>query len=105
MKKLAYALASGVAALGLLAGAQGVAQAEESAAVPSCVKGEGAYLIALYVTITNNCDTTQRVSAWYERDGVPVHPENRCYTLAPGEQVKYREPFWFGERYAGLIHC
>ncbi|MEV6471497.1 hypothetical protein [Streptomyces sp. NPDC051657] len=104
MKKLAYAMASGVAALGLLAGAQGVAQAQGATAVPSCVKGEWTLLGGVIVTITNNCATTQQVNVKYSFGGAPFVPD-KCHTIAPGKSVTTSEAVWSANRYEGLIPC
>ncbi|MGW1436418.1 hypothetical protein ACWD7M_14380 [Streptomyces griseus] len=110
MKKLAQAMACGVAALGLLAAAQGVAQAQDPAqdrgatAVPSCVKGEWTLLGGVIVTITNNCATTQQVNVAYTFGGEPFVPD-KCHTVAPGKSVSTSEAMWSANRYERLIPC
>ncbi|MFI5920004.1 hypothetical protein ACIA8M_15840 [Streptomyces anulatus] len=108
MKKLAHAMASGAAALGLLAGAQGVAQAEAQAddvrAVPSCVKSDWTLMGGIIVTITNECSTTQQVNVRYSFNGEPFIPD-KCHTIAPGKSVSTSEPMWSASRFEGLIPC
>ncbi|GGP80013.1 hypothetical protein [Streptomyces sindenensis] len=102
--KLVHALASGVAALGLLAGAQGVAQAEEVHSVPSCVEADWTPLLGIHVTITNHCSTTQQVNVQYSFNGAPYVPD-KCHTIAPGATVTTSEPVWKAGRFEGLIPC
>ncbi|MFJ4706868.1 hypothetical protein ACIP6I_18745 [Streptomyces anulatus] len=102
--KLTYAIASGVAALGLLAGAQGIAQADDVRAVPSCVEGEWTLLGGVIVTITNNCSTTQQVNVRYSFGGEPFVPD-KCHTIAPGKSVTTSEAVWSANRFESLIPC
>ncbi|MEW2079276.1 hypothetical protein ACFZAG_25075 [Streptomyces sp. NPDC012403] len=103
MRKLASAIGAGLSGLVLLGAMQGSAQAAPQS-VPACVEGEATYLVSIFVSITNNCSSTQQVKVEYTKGGVTVIPD-RCHTVAPGQTVSTSAPIYVADRYVGLVPC
>jgi hypothetical protein len=107
MSRIVRTIGAAVAGLALVGAVQGPARAAGTAeAVPSCVEAKDAYLIAVYVNITNNCTTTQQVKVEYKYDrNRPPFIYDTCYTVEPGQKVTATLPWWLGERYSRLHPC
>ncbi|MEU8822908.1 hypothetical protein [Streptomyces sp. NPDC048636] len=70
------------------AGVASAATPSASAAVPSCVVADEQFLGTVWVNLTNNCSTQQRVKVVYQ-DRV----DETCYTLKPGGTATSRLAF------------
>ena len=83
LRKLLNAAAVVVGGAALVMSAQGMANAttSSSAAVPSCVVPEEGYMGTVWVYVTNNCDTAQKVTVVYKNGR-----EDGCHTVQPGEK-------------------
>ncbi|WNE97320.1 hypothetical protein PS467_19285 [Streptomyces luomodiensis] len=103
MRKFAAAAGAALGGLALVAATQGAAQAAPAtaeAAAPSCVKADVTYLVGIFVDITNNCSTTQKVKVDYDRDYF-----SPCFTLAPGATASHSASIIYASRYEGLATC
>ncbi|WP_432252535.1 hypothetical protein [Streptomyces sp. HNM1019] len=103
MKRLAAAAGAALGGLALVAATQAAAQAAPAAAeaaAPSCVKADVTYLVSIFVDLTNDCSTTQKVKVDYDRDYF-----SPCFTLEPGGTASHSASVVYASRYEGLATC
>ncbi|QKV92460.1 hypothetical protein HUT19_12440 [Streptomyces sp. NA02950] len=86
-------------ALAASAGVATAATPSASAAVPSCVVADEQYMGTVWVNLTNNCSSQQRVKVVY-KDRV----DETCYVLKPGGTATSRLAFNFSH-FDRLISC
>ncbi|MEU4213021.1 hypothetical protein AB0F13_24020 [Streptomyces sp. NPDC026206] len=103
MRGFLTAVASAAAGMALVVSAQGVAAAATGTAsggsVPGCVTAKQWAAGTIWVDVTNNCSTVQRVQVRYVN-----RIDETCYVLQPGEKRTSSLPFNFA-RFDRLVGC
>ncbi|MCG6495734.1 hypothetical protein [Kitasatospora sp. A2-31] len=101
MRRFMSAAGVAMGGLALMAAGQGVASAATTTTttVPSCVVAQEKFLVTVWVDVTNNCSTQQRVQVVYTDRTDPT-----CYTIQPG-QTAYSRLFAQIGHFKGLISC
>ncbi|MFF2145563.1 hypothetical protein [Kitasatospora sp. NPDC058190] len=104
MRRIMSAAGAALGGLALVTAGQGVAGAATAGstaatAVPGCVQAQETAMGTVWVDVTNNCATRQRVQVAYTDRVDPT-----CYTIQPGQTVTSRLGFQFGH-FKGLSGC